>query len=80
MVEKRFTNKVVIITGASSGIGLACAERFKEEGAKVCTIQRSHSKLFDSYKFDLTREQDCLKSIEAIFNKYGCIDVLINNA
>ena len=80
MVEKRFTNKVVIITGASSGIGLACAERFKEEGAKVCTIQRSHSKLFDSYEFDLTREQDCLKSIEAIFNKYGCIDVLINNA
>ena len=39
MVEKRFTNKVVVITGATKGIGLACAERLKNEGAIVCAIQ-----------------------------------------
>ena len=43
MVEKRFTNKVVVVTGASKGIGLACAERLKKEGAIVCAIQRGHS-------------------------------------
>ena len=80
MVEKRFTDKVIVITGASRGIGLACAKRFEMEGAKVCTIQRSKSKLFDSYEFNLKHEQDCLESISAIYKKYGCIDVLVNNA
>ena len=68
MVEKRFTDKVIVITGASRGIGLACAKRFKMEGAKVCTIQRSKSKLFDSYEFNLKHEQECLESISAIYN------------
>ena len=47
MVEKRFTNKVVIVTGGSQGIGLACAKRFQDEGATVCVIQRSKSENFD---------------------------------
>jgi meso-butanediol dehydrogenase/(S,S)-butanediol dehydrogenase/diacetyl reductase len=46
MVEKQFTNKVVIVTGGSQGIGFACAKRFQEEGAIVCVIQRSQSKNF----------------------------------
>ncbi len=40
MVEKRFSNKIVVITGATRGIGLACAERFALEGAKICTISK----------------------------------------
>ena len=79
-MEKRFTNKIVVVTGASKGIGLACAERLQKEGAIVCAIQRGHSKLFDSFEFDLSKEQDCCKSIEAIVKKYGHIDSLINNA
>ena len=35
-MEKRFTNRVVVVTGATKGIGLACAERLKNEGAIVC--------------------------------------------
>ena len=54
MVEKRFTNKVVIVTGGSQGIGFACAKRFQEEGAIVCAVQRSKSKNFESYEFDLS--------------------------
>jgi len=50
MVEKRFTNKVVIVTGGSQGIGLACAKRFQDEGATVCVIQRSKSENFESYE------------------------------
>ena len=79
-MEKRFTNKVVVITGATKGIGLACAERLKNEGAIVCAIQRGHSSLFDSFEFDLSKEKDCSTSIDAIIKKYGRIDVLINNA
>ena len=80
MVEKRFTNKVVVVTGATKGIGLACAERLKKEGAIVCAIQRGHSSLFDSFEFDLSKEQDCFVSVDAIIKKHGHIDALINNA
>ena len=79
-MEKRFTNKVVIVSGGSQGIGLDCAKRFQEEGATVCAVQRSKSKNFESYEFDLSKEQDCLKSIEMIVNKHHRIDVLVNNA
>ena len=79
-MEKRFTNKVVIVTGGSQGIGLACAKRFQEEGATGCAVQRSKSKNFESYEFDLSKEQDCLKSMEMIVNKHHRIDVLVNNA
>ena len=79
-MEKRFTNKVVIVTGGSQGIGLACAKRFQEEGATVCAVQRSKSENLESYEFDLSKEQDCLKSIEMIINKHHRIDVLVNNA
>jgi len=79
-VEKRFTNKIVVVTGATQGIGLACAERLQKEGATVCAIQRGQSKLFDSFEFDLSKEKDCSKSIHAIIEKYARIDVLVNNA
>ena len=57
-MEKRFTNRVVVITGATKGIGLACAERLKNEGSIVCAIQRGQSTFFDSFEFDLSKEQD----------------------
>ena len=80
MVEKPFTNKIIVITGATRGIGLACAMRLQKEGAIICAIQRGNSKLFDSFGCDLSNEQDCHKSINEIIEKYARIDVLINNA
>ena len=79
-MDKRFTNKIVVVTGATQGIGLACAERLQKEGATVCAIQRGQSKLFESFEFDLSKEKDCSKSIHAIIEKYARIDVLVNNA
>ena len=46
---KPFTNKIIVITGATRGIGLACAMRLQKEGAIICAIQRGNSKLFDSF-------------------------------
>jgi len=79
-VEKRFTDKVVVVTGGSQGIGLACVEHFQQEGASVCVVQRSLSDNVDCYQFDLSNEQDCLKSIEMVLEKHSRIDVLVNNA
>ena len=86
-------DKVVIITGASSGIGLACAWEFVSRGASVVLSARNMaiiesqsadmiSKGFDAIavKTDVTIEDDCRNLVETTINKYGRIDVLINNA
>ncbi len=86
-------NKVVIITGASSGIGLACAWEFARNGSKVVLAARSidtitgEAEKMDSegleaiaVKTDVTDEQECKSLIETAIQKFGGIDVLINNA
>jgi short-subunit dehydrogenase len=86
-------DKVVIITGASSGIGLACARAFAERKAKVVLASRSIEKLMKiadeidpshdqcmAVKTDVTIESDCKALIEKTVEKFGCIDVLVNNA
>jgi dehydrogenase/reductase SDR family member 7B len=85
--------KVVIVTGASSGIGKACAKRFLDAGAKVVVNARSADKLEEtarewlSYKDrfitvagDVSREEDCRKLVEQAVHHFGTVDVLINNA
>ncbi len=86
-------NKVVVITGASSGIGKACAKEFARQGAKLSLAARSIDKLKDiekelieqgcevlSVKTDVSIEKDCENLINQTINKYGKIDILINNA
>jgi short-subunit dehydrogenase len=86
-------NKVVIITGASSGIGLACAYEFAKQGALLSLAARNIDKLVEVQKemqaqggkvlvvqTDVTNELDCKTLIEKTFVEYGRIDVLINNA
>lgn len=85
-------DKVVIITGASSGIGLAAAKEFANEGAKVVLAARDIDKLLDigkelskitevlSVKTDVTREQDCKNLIEQTVARFGKLDILVNNA
>ncbi|CAH2094146.1 unnamed protein product [Euphydryas editha] len=88
-----FTGKVVIITGASSGIGAAAALQFTKEGADVTIVGRNEEKLKTvtarceeagkiplAIKADISHDLDAEKIINQTIDKYGKIDVLINNA
>ena len=80
------TNKVVLITGATGGIGRAIAEQMKAAGATVAVTGRSAEKLAgfdDSYikiAADLSKDSAAEKLIADTIEKAGRIDVLINNA
>lgn len=87
-----FKDKIVIITGASSGIGLASARYFADRGAKLTLAARSEDKLraiADELsplcevlvcRCDVKKESDCREMIEATVDRFGGIDILINNA
>ena len=92
-MNKPLKNKVVIVTGASSGIGKACTEEFAALGAKVVFCARNIIKLKEIEKYlsdkgfkvtaiktDVTNQKECNDLIEFTLEKYGQIDVLINNA
>lgn len=86
-------SQVVIITGASSGIGLALVREYASRGAKIAMAARNIEKLeiikselssknIDSIavKTDVAIEEDCKNLIKKTIEKFGKIDVLINNA
>ena len=75
-------DKVVIITGASSGIGLATAKRFLNSGYKVYNISRSESNEdgITSYIADVNDADKMEKIINEINNIEGHIDIFVNNA
>ncbi len=88
-----FKDKVIIITGASSGIGLASARLFGSLGANVVMAARSYEKLLSlapsvngnadkllCVKTDVTLEEDCRHLIGETVRKFGRIDILVNNA
>ncbi len=84
-----FKDKVVIITGASSGIGKALAYAFARAGAKLVLASRSANvepELLElapdllSLKTDVSVEADCAALIQATVNRFGRIDILVNNA
>jgi len=85
----KIQDKVVIITGASKGIGLAAARLFAQKGARIALVARSaeilhnlESELPDSYAVpaDLSDIENIPLVIGKIFAHFGRIDVLINNA
>lgn len=80
------TDKVIIITGASKGIGLATAKAFEAEGAKIVIIdidRAGERQVNDNILFkycDITNENDVKNAIDWVINTCGKIDVLVNNA
>lgn len=86
--------KVVIITGAASGIGKHMAEKFAESGSNVVVADLNENQAKSvaedlkhiyriqalGVKMDVTNEEEVNNSIENIFNYFGKIDVLISNA
>lgn len=86
-----FYNKVVLITGGSSGIGKALAKELLSKKAKVCICGRDESKLkttqlelnhndLSIFVADIGIEDDCKKFIDFAIAKFKSIDILINNA
>ena len=94
MSSSYFKDKVIIITGASSGIGLASAKLFASLGARLSLAARSIDRLESlareispdpesrvlCVKTDVSVEEDCRNLIEKTVAKFGGIDILVNNA
>lgn len=89
----RLNDKVAIVTGASSDIGLEISKKFVEEGAKVVLLGRDMAKLEKVRKSikdyssrtvaipcDITNESQVIQTINQITDHYGRIDILVNNA
>ena len=84
-------DKIVVITGASSGIGKALAVECANRGAKLVLGARRIDRLMElekelngteiiSVKTDVSKEEDCKGLIEKAIGRFGSVDVLINNA
>ena len=87
---KRLEGKVAVVTGGNSGIGLATAKRFQEEGARVAISGRSRKTLDEAVgalgdgvlaiQADVARLEDLDKVYEETSRKLGRVDVLFVNA
>lgn len=89
----RLTNKIILVTGASSGIGESIAETYAREGATVIAVARRAEKLAELAKRcekydgkvvpdsgDMSKKEDIERVVSDTIAKYGRIDVLVNNA
>src|SRR5262245_45718236 len=83
----RIEGKVVLITGASEGIGAACAAEFARAGARLSLIARSEEGLRKAggpaavvTPGDLTDEATRRRAVDNTLERFGAIDILINNA
>lgn len=89
-----FKNKVVVITGASSGIGKACAEEFAKRGANLVLAARQYVNLCEitaelekkynikavAVQADVSKEEDCKGIVKQALLTFNQIDILVNNA
>ena len=94
MITYDFSNRVVVVTGSARGIGRRIAERFYEAGAKValCSISKTgkeelmqeiagddRSRIM-ALPCDVSQPEDVANFLQAVVDKFGTIDVLVNNA
>ncbi|XP_043066044.1 farnesol dehydrogenase-like [Drosophila bipectinata] len=90
----RWTNRVAVVTGASSGIGAACCKDLVSKGMIVVGLARREDRLqelkdslpadqanrFHTHKCDVSKEQDVIDAFQWIDSTLGGADVLVNNA
>jgi meso-butanediol dehydrogenase/(S,S)-butanediol dehydrogenase/diacetyl reductase len=86
----QLANKIIFLSGGSMGIGLECAKKYAEAGAKVVIMANDEDSLIESMKIlgeehssffgDISNASDVELGIQHTLNKYGKIDVIHNNA
>jgi NAD(P)-dependent dehydrogenase (short-subunit alcohol dehydrogenase family) len=86
-MKMEFDGKVAIVTGATSGIGMATARKFAEQGGKVAAVGRKKEVLskiaganIKTYAVDLLNERDTTGFVQRVREDFGGIDVLVNAA
>ncbi|HOK08340.1 MAG TPA: SDR family oxidoreductase [Candidatus Hydrogenedens sp.] len=92
-MDLKFKDKVVLITGASEGIGRALAKVFSREGAKIVISARNELRLNELaeevkndnnsvkiIKADVSKKDDCSNLISKTIAHFGKLDILVNNA
>lgn len=90
MDNMKLKDKIIFITGGASGIGLACADAYIREGARVFIMDKDRNaldKVLDrlgnnhaGFAGDVSKEKDVRSAINNCINRFGRIDVLHNNA
>jgi 3-oxoacyl-[acyl-carrier protein] reductase len=78
----RLENRVAIVTGGARGIGRAIADAFRSEGAQVVIADRDASSVgdFEAIEMDVRDEGGHGRLVEAVLERHGRIDVMVNNA
>ena len=93
MASKTKTSKVAIITGGARGIGLSCARMLAQSGFDIAICSRNTEELNEASKeittygrecfyqsIDVSKEAEVVAFVEAVYQFYGKVDVLVNNA
>ena len=87
-VEMNLTNATALVTGGSSGIGLAIAKALADAGSRVAITGRNQNRLNEAakaigahpIKADVSSEDDVKRTYREFFDRFGHLDILVNNA
>ena len=88
-MDLELRDRVVLVTGGSKGIGLACAKGFAVEGARLALASRSEAHLFEAAQAvggaltiaaDLSHSDQAARVVERVERELGPIDILVNSA
>jgi len=89
-MNNRFQNRVAVITGAASGLGMAITKKLAQENVKLALIDKNNKDLLslqpllqgdnEIYTADITIEEEVSNTIDKIVKRFGTIDILINSA